>query len=321
MTTVNVSTQAEFDAEVKKGNRVRVRIGFFIARGNSSVVALENSSVEACGNSSVVAWGKSSVVACGNSSVEALENSSVVARGDSSVVALENSSVEACGKSSVVACGNSSVVARGNSSVVAWEKSSVVACGNSSVEAWGKSSVVAWGNSSVEARGNSSVEAWGNVFIRLFSAIKIKASAHVVILKHGKAKSIKGGIKLNAYIPKTPKEWCEFYGAKVRRGVAILFKALDNEFNSRWSMNYSPGTTPEAPDWNGEQECGGGLHFSPCPSMAKYFNSSARKFVACHVKLDEIAIHPDGKYPEKCKAKRVYKPCYEVDIQGNAIAK
>ena len=54
-------------------------------------------------------------------------------------------------------------------SVVAWENSSVVARENSSV--------VAWGNSSVVARGN--------VFVRWFSALKIKASFAVIIGKMG----------------------------------------------------------------------------------------------------------------------------------------
>ena len=74
------------------------------------------------------------VVARDNSSVEAWDNSSVEAWDNSSVVAWDNSSV--------VACGNSSVVAWGNSSVVAWDNSSVVACGNSSVEARGNTQVV-----------------------------------------------------------------------------------------------------------------------------------------------------------------------------------
>ncbi|HWS31020.1 MAG TPA: hypothetical protein VN512_13020 [Clostridia bacterium] len=59
-----------------------------------------------------------SVMARGNSSVVAWENSSVVARGNSSVVAWENSSVEARGNSSVEARGNSSVVASANAQIV-----------------------------------------------------------------------------------------------------------------------------------------------------------------------------------------------------------
>ena len=98
---------------------------------------------------------------------------------------------------SVVAKGNSSVVALENSSVEAWGNSSVEALENSSVVAWENSSVEARGNSSVEARGNSSVVAWGNAFIRFFSALKIKASLSVVILKHNKSDAIEGGRQID----------------------------------------------------------------------------------------------------------------------------
>jgi hypothetical protein len=72
-----------------------------------------------------------------------------------------------------------------------------LACGNSSVVACDNSSVVACDNSSVEACDNSSVEARGNVFIRFFSALKIKAESSVVILKHNKSNTIEGGRQLD----------------------------------------------------------------------------------------------------------------------------
>lgn len=73
---------------------------------------------------------------------------------------------------------------------------SVEARGSSSVVAMGNSSVEARGNSSVVARDNSSVEAWDNVFIRFFSALKIKSQLSVVILKHNKSATIDGGRQL-----------------------------------------------------------------------------------------------------------------------------
>ena len=73
----------------------------------------------------------------------------------------------------------------------------VVARGNSSVEAQENSSVEAWGNSSVVARENSLVVARENVFIRLFSALRLSASAGVVILKHNKSDVVTGGRQLD----------------------------------------------------------------------------------------------------------------------------
>ncbi len=294
---IEVRSQHEFDVCIAAGN-VAIVIGCI-------VVAWENSSVEA--------WENSSVVARGNSSVVARENSSVVARENSSVVARENSSVEAWENSSVEAWENSSVEAWGNSSVVAW--------GNSSVEARGNSSVVAWENSSVEARENSSVEAWGNVFIRLFSAIRIKASASVVVMMHGEAKSLSGGRKLKAAKPKTAKAWCAHWGVEVKKDVALLYKAVNADYNSPRGMSYAPGSIPVAPDWDGgKAECGGGLHFSPSPAMARSFHSGAKRYMACPVALSDIAVHPDGDYTEKVKARGCCSPCFEVDKHGKPIS-
>lgn len=86
-------------------------------------------------------------------------------------------------------------------------------------------------------------------------------------------------------------------------------------------MNYTPGTSPTAPDWDGgEAECGGGLHFSPAPAMTLEFHSKAKKFVACPIKLKDIVVHPDGSYPHKIKAKGVTGgKCYEVDREGKTV--
>lgn len=171
---------------------------------------------------------------------------------------------------------------------------------------------VAWGNSSVVAREN--------VFIRLFSALKITASLHVTILLHGTAKRITGGRKLKAHKPVTAKQWCAHYGVSVIKNIAILFKAVNDDFTSPHKFSYAPGAIPVAPDWDGGTlECGGGLHFSPSPAMALEFHADAKRFVACPVKLADIAVHPDGNYPQKVKAKGCCGPVYEVDRKGKRI--
>ncbi len=203
-----------------------------------------------------------------------------------------------------VARGNSSVVARGNSSVVAWE--------NSSVEARG--------NSSVEARGNSSVVAWENSFTRAFGYGSVKAGSHAIVMRHSAENKISGGQILEAHKPKTGQEWCDFYGVTVEDGVAILFKAVGASFATRNGVAYVPGTEPSAPDWDGgKAECGGGLHFSPHPKMAREFNRGAKHFVACPVRVEDIAVHPDGSMPEKIKAPRCAAAVWEVDVKGVRI--
>jgi hypothetical protein len=125
MKTIRIKNQKEWDALPEKFEEF-TKINIYC--GEKTVVIKghgENSSVVARENSSVDAWGNSSVVARENSSVVARENSRVDAWENSSVVAWENSSVDAWGNSSVVARENSRVDAWGNSSVVAAETANV----------------------------------------------------------------------------------------------------------------------------------------------------------------------------------------------------
>jgi hypothetical protein len=132
-----------------------------------------------------------------------------------------------------------------------------------------------------------------------------------------------GGAQIKIPPVKTPEEWCEFYGVEVKRGVAILYKGVDEDYSTDYAraknISYKPGEKPEASDWNPIPECGCGLHFSPTPAHALRFNRTAKHFVACPVLASEIIVHFPADYPEKVKAPRVYRACYEVDINGNPI--
>ncbi|MEN6532151.1 MAG: hypothetical protein ABFD89_00715 [Bryobacteraceae bacterium] len=202
------------------------------------------------------------------------------------------------------------------------------------ITAWGSSQphITAWESSQphIEARGSSRphieawgssqphIEAWGYVQLSVFGAVIAKVSAKCSVLIHGTKAKVKGG-KQTRVVIRTPKDWCEYYGVKVVRGIATLYKALDADYKSPRAFAYLPGTTPAAPDWDGgKAECGGGLHFSPSPAMALEFYPGAVKFAACPVRLKDIAIHPDGDYPRKCKASGICKPIYEVDREGEA---
>ena len=118
MEEIIVKSQAELDAiPIDFDCRIIIKFGTTYNRAvvnrrfRNSVVALENSSVEA--------WGNSSVEARENSSVKAWGNSSVKAWGNSSVVARENSSVEAWGNTQVVDCTDEhNIAVSGNARVV-----------------------------------------------------------------------------------------------------------------------------------------------------------------------------------------------------------
>jgi hypothetical protein len=159
----------------------------------------------------------------------------------------------------------------------------------------------------------------GYAQLSVSGAVVAKLSAKCSVLINGNGAKVSGGKQTQIRI-KTAKDWCDYYGVAVRRGIATLYKALNADFTSPQGFSYTPGTKPEAPDWDGgKQECGGGLHFSPSPAMARAFHAEAKKYAACPVRLSDIAIHPNGDYPEKCKAREVCGPIYEVNEDGDRI--
>jgi hypothetical protein len=186
----------------------------------------------------------------------------------------------------VVALDNSSVLALGNSSVEAWDNSSVEAWGNSSVKALDNSSVVALDNSVVEAWDNSVVEAWGNVQVCKYSdfvSISTQGNARIVIL------------------PKTPQEYCEFYGVTVKDGHAILYKAVSPTYSSFYDSEfvYEPGEKKEVNcDPSTDRMCSHGMHVSHllwALDYGRYYNEF--KILECAVPLDKIVVptNTDGK--------------------------
>jgi hypothetical protein len=174
--------------------------------------------------------------------------------------------------------------------------------------AWGSSHVEAWESSHVEARGAASLSLFG-------SLIEASAKAQVAVQLHRGA-TCKGGVQVRIEQPTTARDWCDYYGAVVIGKNALLF---NDGFESPHHVVYSPGSEAVASDWDGGQlECGGGLHFSPHPAMTLEFNSTATKFIACLVPLADVAVHPDGEYPQKVKARRCWN-YYECDRLGNVI--
>jgi hypothetical protein len=146
----------------------------------------------------------------------------------------------------------------------------------------------------------------------------------VAVSKHGNSCKVVGGHVIKIINPVTLAQWIAFHGVKVKNGVAIVFKGVSSEFKSNFNqLDYTPGTTPKAPDWdNGKAECGGGLHFSPYPIATLKTNFNAKKFVACPVRVKDMRRpKADDEYPEKIKASGCCAPVWECDINGNPIKK
>jgi hypothetical protein len=228
-----------------------------------------------------------------------------------------------------VKAGNIALIANGyfevsdSASVRAYDSASVRASGSASVRAYDSASVTASDSASVTAYDSASVRAFARVFVRLFSAIKITATAQVVIMREPNSRGdVEGGHIVQASVPKGAKGWCKEYEVKVKGGVAILYKGVNAEFKSDHGAEYMPGTIPVASDWDGgKYECGGGLHFSPCPAMTRQFANNALKFVACPVALKDMrAPQTSDEYPGKIKAKGCCAPTYEVDVDGKPVA-
>jgi hypothetical protein len=188
----------------------------------------------------------------------------------------------------------------------------VTACDSSTVWAYDSSTVTAYGSSTVTACGSSTVWAYGSS--------TVTACPSVAVHLHHSTVHLSGGTVIDHTHVKdfTAAEWCEYHGVEVKRGIATLFKAVDDHWTTSRGTDYSPGSKPFCNDFSDEDCCGGGLHFSPTPGHALAFQPEAAKFVSVGVRVSELRVITFGSTP-KAKAPRVVRPCVECDIDGNPI--
>ncbi|MFT4076448.1 MAG: hypothetical protein QM647_13060, partial [Asticcacaulis sp.] len=184
------------------------------------------------------------------------------------------------------------------------------------IETWGASapSIVTWGASA------PSIEAFGYSMLRVTARMSISFNAGPNVAVHYEGDvTVTGGHSVEIK-KETPQDWCDYYGARVVDGVAILYKAVDAQFKSHWGGDYTPGLTPSVDKFRAEPECGpGALYFSPTPRHTHQFVTNPEKYVACPVRLEDIVTHPTGSYPAKVKAKGCCAPVYECDIWGDPV--
>ncbi len=255
----------------------------------------------------------------------------IVCIGGGDFTLRENSTATLRENSTATLLENSTATLRENSTATLWGNSTATLLENSTATLLENSTATLRGNSTATLRGNSTATLWGNSTARAWERSRVEAAKSSIVMQHSPAAKIKGGLVIEMTRPGTGAEWCEFYGVEIRKGgglsrklagqdVAILFKAVGEDFVSSRGCAYVPGTSPSAPDWDGgDRECGGGLHFSPHPLMAEEFHVAPDHFVACPVLVSEIVVHPNGAYPQKVKAPRVAAPCWEVDKNGKRV--
>ena len=122
--------------------------------------------------------------------------------------------------------------------------------------------------------------------------------------------------------PLSAKEYLNYCGIEIKNQFVILYKSVKPNFRSFHSdsVTYLLGKETVAPDWDKDEtiECGKGLHLSPTIQQAITFNN-ASNYLACRVKLSDIASLPAfAQYPDKIRV-RACKPLYRVDKEGNQI--
>ncbi|MGO4984651.1 DUF7666 domain-containing protein [Collinsella sp. Sow4_E3] len=295
-----VTTQAELDAAIERGEPIidiRSERGVWL-----DVRAYDSSTVTACGSSTVRAYDSSTVTACGSSTVRAYDSSTVTSYDSSTVTSYGSSTVRAYDSSTVRACGSSTVRAYDSSTVRACGSSTVTACGSSTVRAYDSSTVRAYGSSTVRAYDSSTVTARPGVAVHL----------------HSRRATVTGGVLIDhTNEPTNPAEWCAYHGIKVTDGIATVYKAVGDDWCSPHGTSYAPGSTPEAPDWEDSNNCGGGLHFSPTPVEATAYHPEATRWLAVGVSVADLRPILGGT--PKCKAPRVATPCRPVTIDGDPI--
>ena len=323
--------RAADSAQVTVRDRVAVEAGgstTVVATDRTNVRALHTATVEASGAARVSAGDRVFVRAREHANVRATTYSVVEAADAATVTVTARATVRANDACRVRALGSAHVTVSGEAHAWAWGRAVVTALDASVIEAWGAAVVMATGSGTVEARENAIVTAGGSVRVRAFGAAmvrargraQIEATDDVAVTRHSLAVTVSGGRVTDAVRFATPQEWCEFYGVEVDDGVATLYKAVDEDFNSYHGMSYRPGSEPSAPDWDdGEQECGGGLHFSPRPTFALPRPTDSMRFVACPVRLADIVVFPQGDYPHQVKAPAVCAPVYEVHEDGTPV--
>lgn len=168
--------------------------------------------------------------------------------------------------------------------------------------------------------GNGYFELSGSAQVRAYDSAQVTASKFVAVTASGQHVNVKGGVLIELPRIESPKDWLDFYGLVPRRGVVTLYKAVTAEFRSGYGWDYTPGTKPEAPDFDpAPRDCGAGLHGCVLPVIALGYMQDAAHFVAIPVKVADLgAPDPDGD-TSKIRFRRACKPVYEVDIDGEPI--
>jgi hypothetical protein len=152
-----------------------------------------------------------------------------------------------------------------------------------------------------------------------YDSSTVRAGSYTAVHLHSVNVNLAGGVVIDHTHLKLDdaKSWCDYYGVEVKRGIATLYKAVDDAWTTSRGVDYSPGSKPSCDDWANSPTCGGGLHFGPTPSHALAYNRAATKFVAVGVRVADLRPIPGGI--ARAKAPRVVRACVQVDEVGREV--
>src|SRR5438445_308633 len=110
----------------------------------------------------------------------------------------------------------------------------------------------------VKKNGTATIYPFARNSFDLVEAEIIDYEKFVVVMDYKTTVKVKGGKVIKTALPKSVLQWCSFYGVPIKSGIVILFKAVTDKFKSNYNgFDYTPGTLPKAPDWDGGKlECG-----------------------------------------------------------------
>ena len=304
MTTVHVCTQKELDEaltnpkwhEIVVCSPKDVWLNIRDSHGKNVEVS-RDATVMISGDTRVTAFGDATVEVSGDATVRAFENATVSA--------FDNSTVRAWDRATVRAFGDATVSAVDHATVKALGYATVNACDDATVTAWDHATVKAWGRASVNAYGSATV----------------KAGTCVTVHVHSKTVAHQGGvvIDLTAINANDPETWCAMNLVEVDEdGQAHLYKALDADLNAGryYRLTHYPigQVVDDSANWVDNNKCGGGLHASPTPWLAKTYYMEASRFVEVCCPLKEL--RPIDKAKAKAPRFRVLR---EVTVDGSPI--
>jgi hypothetical protein len=153
--------------------------------------------------------------------------------------------------------------------------------------------------------------------VTAYDSATVTAYDYVAVHRLSKRAKVTGGVQIAPPDLTTTDGWLAYYGLTPKRGYVTLYKGLNDSFVSGYGTSYKPGEKPSAPDWNPQNECGGGLHLSPRAHLTLNYGGHTR-FVAVKVKVaDIVPIGTEGA-SDKCKVPTC-TVLHEVDVDGNPI--